>query len=570
MAALGYPAARGAVLEAVRSRILAIVSSRREWVATWIQERLSDMEVIGHSRDCIAIVRSGEEGGHDRICRYLELFRRRTGAYEGIELFTMDGSLAAGAGGAPTRVAPAVASEGPWRIGEGPWAPEATLERLGGGRSRLVLSAVLRDEEGGEELPVGRVAATIDLVSMLEPILHDRAGLGETGKVYLVSSKGDLLTRPLAAPGDWPDRIATDASEAVRAGVTGTGFYRDFRGLEVVGGYAWMPGPKWGIVAEIDAAEALRGLHVLGLRAGLVGIVAVVLVVVLASRVSRLLAAPMRQLAEGARRVAAGGDARQVEVSGFAEAEEVGEALRRMLSSLEEAHRRRIQSEALAALGRLGSSIAHEIRNPLSSVKMNLQALARKMADDPVHAELAAIGLERVHGIERLVQDLLSYAKPFELARRPTLPSNLLEAAETVVRPEATERGVRLRCFDETGGRRAFVDPDRIGQVLANLLRNAVQAAGHDGTVSLVARWEVGDSLRFEVHDSGPGIPAEIRARLFEPFFTTRAEGSGLGLAVVKKIVDLHGGAVRHESPPEGGTRFIVELPGGRLQEPGS
>ncbi len=218
--------------------------------------------------------------------------------------------------------------------------------------------------------------------------------------------------------------------------------------------------------------------------------------------------------------------------------------------------------ERLAALGRMAASVAHEIRNPLSSIRGFAQFLGHQLRDRPREHEYAGIMVKEIDRINGVVTDLLTFARPLEPEPIPTDPAELIDHTLRLVEGDAEARGVALRReVEETIGS-VPLDPNQMTQVLLNLCLNALQAVPDGGTVTVGAERDGG--VRFWVADDGPGIPDDQAERIFDPFFTTREKGTGLGLAIVRKIVEAHGGEIRLESPVPGsdrGCRFTVFPP---------
>ena len=210
----------------------------------------------------------------------------------------------------------------------------------------------------------------------------------------------------------------------------------------------------------------------------------------------------------------------------------------------------------LAALGELAAVLAHEIRNPLASLKGHAQLLEEQLVDDPRrHAKAHRVVDEAVR-LERLTNTLLDFTRADRLAPGMASPAEVARRAA-----ELTEPG---RVVVEVAGapERWSFDAMRIEQALVNLVRNALQASASPAEV-LLKVVDDGEGLRFTVADRGPGVPSEMRPRLFEPFVTGRAEGTGLGLAVVRRVVELHGGKVTIERRHGGGSVFVLWLPPG-------
>lgn len=209
----------------------------------------------------------------------------------------------------------------------------------------------------------------------------------------------------------------------------------------------------------------------------------------------------------------------------------------------------------LAALGSMSAVLAHELRNPLASAKGHAQLLAESVERDAGLSPKAELVVTEVVRVERLLNDLLDFVKSGELRRETVDPGAVLTEAIA----STGERGrIELPLRDPLPA--ATVDPRRLQQALENVLRNALEASPTGGRVVAEARVE-GAELVYAVHDSGPGIPAGEEARIFEPFVTGRIQGVGLGLAITRRIVELHGGKVTARNRAEGGATFELRIP---------
>jgi signal transduction histidine kinase len=288
-------------------------------------------------------------------------------------------------------------------------------------------------------------------------------------------------------------------------------------------------------------ADVLRPVAV----AGAFGLVAAAL---LSLAVARSIARPVRALAETARRVAAGEFEGELAPRGPGEVGDLEEAFARMLRALREGEARVRESERLAALGRLASGIAHELRNPLTAVRIAVETALSADTDAGVRREAREVALAELERLERTLRELLDYARP----RTPRMESlelgRLLAECAALLRPQCEHMRVRLE-VDAPEGLLVRGDADRLKQAVLNLVLNGAQAQPGGGVVTLRARPNA-----IEVADRGPGIPPEARANLFQPFSTTRAAGIGLGLAVVKQVADEHGASIDVDSGPSGTT----------------
>ena len=215
--------------------------------------------------------------------------------------------------------------------------------------------------------------------------------------------------------------------------------------------------------------------------------------------------------------------------------------------------RRAVEERRLASLGQMSAVLAHEIRNPLASLKGNAQMLARGLPEgDRSRARADRVVAEAVR-LEALTTDLLEFARTGAIRQEAVEPAGLLRDAAAGM-PVDIDAGAAPPVWS--------LDRERMRQVLVNLLENAVWAAGEGGRVEARAALEAGQ-LVYTVRDHGPGFPEQDLPRIFEPFFTGRTDGTGLGLAVARRIVELHGGTISARNHPAGGAEMRVALPRG-------
>jgi PAS domain S-box-containing protein len=222
-----------------------------------------------------------------------------------------------------------------------------------------------------------------------------------------------------------------------------------------------------------------------------------------------------------------------------------------------------LQSERLSALGEMAARIAHEVRNPLVSIGAAAQVVAEELpSESPVLGEVQAIARE-VRRLDAIVTDFLNFARPRRADLRPVDVAEVID--ETVALVRAKARDVDLRVV-VTRPLAARCDPDAIKQVLLNVLLNAVEAGPRPAPRSVVIDCDgqrLGQKVVLSVADRGPGVPEAVRRRVFDPFFSTKTRGTGLGLAVSKQIIDEHQGRIRLFNRRGGGTRVVIEWPVG-------
>jgi two-component system sensor histidine kinase HydH len=222
------------------------------------------------------------------------------------------------------------------------------------------------------------------------------------------------------------------------------------------------------------------------------------------------------------------------------------------------------RSEKLAAIGELAAGVAHEIRNPLSSIRGFAQFLRHSLKDKPQEKEYAETMVTEVDRINRVVTDLLTFARPMTVEISPTDITELIEHSIRLVEADALARDVKIQ-MNISDLTRLPLDANQITQALLNLLLNALQALPPKGNIEIGAELDASDSrLHLWVKDDGPGIPNNQLEKIFEPFYTTHQKGTGLGLAIVHKIAENHNGEIRVNSPPKGMTRgccFSIIIP---------
>lgn len=229
----------------------------------------------------------------------------------------------------------------------------------------------------------------------------------------------------------------------------------------------------------------------------------------------------------------------------------------------EEAERKLLQAERLSMMGQMVASIAHEIKNPLGSIKGAVQILKDKSTPSGDKAEFTSIIEKEVDRLDNVVRDYLTYARPV-----PTVPSDtdicqVIYAAIRQITPQCDQHQIKI-AFAPEQLPHIQGDSARLHQLFLNIFLNAIQAMPSGGEISVRCRVTSDDSnsyLETLISDSGPGIPSENLPKIFEPFYSTKAHGTGLGLATAKTIVTEHEGTIRAESASGQGTTFVIALP---------
>ena len=218
--------------------------------------------------------------------------------------------------------------------------------------------------------------------------------------------------------------------------------------------------------------------------------------------------------------------------------------------------------DRLAALGHMAAGLAHEIRNPLASIELLAGLLKRTVPEDAEVQELVEELIGEVHEVAGTVRGTLDFVRPAKPMRQRVRIAPILEKVTRRVRGAASDAlAVSVDCPARLC---AEVDPDQVRSIASHLVSNASEMlrAGPGGEIHVSVSPGRAGGMLLRVEDSGPGVPAELRERIFHPFFTTRSDGNGVGLAEVQKFALAHGGSVDIADSPLGGARFVVDLPG--------
>jgi signal transduction histidine kinase len=325
------------------------------------------------------------------------------------------------------------------------------------------------------------------------------------------------------------------------------------------------------IVSLIAMAAMLRTLEIQGAQWILIAVVAfaIVLSFVLLSVLLVLVEQPLQELMDTISRVRTGDFTAQVS---FAKREddigalgrqfnEMVHTLRQNRLEIEDLHRREmLRAEHLASLGELAAGLAHEIRNPLAGIAGVVDVIGKELpAASPSRAIMGDVQNEVAH-IKNILNDLLSYSRPRPPNFHPADINTTVEQAVQLARQQVLTKPIQILFEPNASLPMVLHDPALIQQVILNLVLNGIQAIRATGQVQLRALSEPGFVV-LQVSDNGRGISSEALAKIFKPFFTTRSEGTGLGLSLADGIVQSHGGRIEVTSAAQQGTQFKVWLP---------
>lgn len=292
--------------------------------------------------------------------------------------------------------------------------------------------------------------------------------------------------------------------------------------------------------------------------------------VVLGIFISRGITRPIRRLVLKAKTATGEDITEKIEIK-RGDIEELENHVTRLIQRIEQSHKeleenrkKLFQSEKLASLGQLASGVAHEIRNPLTSIKMRVYSLQDELKGIASHSEDIQVIREEIERIEKIVQEFLDFVKPpepnYELADINKILGNTLN----LLAPNLKKQAIAVEKTLKDNLPQAVVDKEKIRQVFLNLIINSIQSMPNGGRLSVYSNLEElngRDCIEIRIKDTGIGIPEEHQNKIFDPFFSTKNAGSGLGLSIAYRILELHKAEISFESKEGQGTTFIVKLP---------
>lgn len=399
---------------------------------------------------------------------------------------------------------------------------------------------------GGPQTQTGIIDARFRLASLITGPIGTSMGVG--GLMAIV----DRATGRVSAP------IPLDAAALARDRFT-------WGGKEWLSVSRQLTDPGIDIVVAAPVAEFMLPFE----RAARTGFIALIVVGVLgflvAATLTRRVTHSLVGLSEAATAVASGQLDKRVDASANDEIGRLGAAFNTMTESLQRTLAALAERQAIAAVGEFAAALAHEIRNPLSAIRLNLQHVDERMSD-PGLREPVRNALRDIARLEHTVAGALRLARTGRMPMSPVSLGAVVSAAARAALPDSARRGLSLEVKADGRGDHACITGNSaaLEQLLLNLLLNAAEATPSGGRIGVDIGVDIGadgDQVTIDVWDTGRGLAPDAAARAFEPFFTTKAEGTGLGLSIAKRIVDAHHGHIAMRSRDGGGTVVRVGLP---------
>lgn len=559
----GYHCARQAVIDRAENHLMSVLESRKSMFRRWLDERKADIrslsivfDILNNARPISSI---DSAAVRQQCALLLETVRKENPSFETVMIYDGDWN----------EIVDADVEKHP----EGSLLDKNILEKLlaKGDDVNIGVSHVHHSGRIGAHAgykttdlagnPAGFVLINLNLSNTVDPIIQDRAGLGKSGKVYLYFPAANEFYIPSRTDQNHASEAQlTDVLVENRVGISE---YVDYKGNRVLGISTPMNEIGALLAVEIDQDEAFEWVRILGIRALITGGLTLIVLIFIALTVSRYLTRPLKKLVAVTKEIANGKHTKRLEEFRGKELRELAQSFNQMLDKLLESYRKVVRVESLAAVGVMSSAIVHEMRSPLSSIKINTQAVRDKLQEDPEYAEINQITQRQIGRLESMLSSLLSYAKPLQLTLSPININQLVQDVGEAVNAELKGKSSSLVFVNKLGDIPIIADAEQLSVALTNLILNAVQASPPESEIILNAGEEKTGQGRIEisVSDCGHGVPNELKGKIFLPFFTSKKTGTGLGLANVKKIIELHGGEVMVRDREGKGAVFIIILP---------
>lgn len=329
---------------------------------------------------------------------------------------------------------------------------------------------------------------------------------------------------------------------------------------------------KWGTIKiGLSLEDMQREINQTRFMLILIGLVGLFLGIGGAVILSRRITDPLKKLVDGTVRISRGDFSKNIQVSSKDEIRRLAESFNEMSRQLllakkrmEAANKKLIQAEKLASIGRISASIAHEIRNPLTSANLNIQKVLESEHLKKLEREHLNLSQEGIGHIEKFVKELLNFTRVSELNKDRFSVQEIVDESIKMIYNSLEEKKIKIHKKFRENLPSLYVDGDKIRQVILNLLRNSCEAVDECGEIKIFvssSKLNENKAVQIEIIDNGPGIPDKEKKNIFEPFFTTKSSGIGLGLANAKKIVEQHQGFIRIKEIKEQGTCFEITLP---------
>jgi len=286
----------------------------------------------------------------------------------------------------------------------------------------------------------------------------------------------------------------------------------------------------------------------------------ILMVVIIGALIARNITAPIQSLVDFTQKVGAGNLELQAEISTSDEIGELASAFNEMTHELRHYRNELVNAERLATAGKMAATFAHEIRNPLSSIKMLLQLLKKKIKPTEQSEKYIDSIIEEINRVDMIVDGMMDFARPTELKIQSSDINDLINSVLEIMGANLKHQKIRLEKNLSQVPISIEADPDKLKQVFMNIALNAMQAMPKGGELTVSTR-QINSTVEIKFSDTGVGISEDNQKLVFQPFFTTKASGTGLGLANAKRIIEQHNGTISIKSQVRVGTNVVITLP---------
>ncbi len=396
--------------------------------------------------------------------------------------------------------------------------------------------------------------------------------IGERGYAFLVDDRGSVIAHPRFEPfelhiGNFPDPSIKKLVLEMMTGASGWKPYY-FENQEKVAAFAPIPSMKWSLAATITTDEYRKEAVAIRSRVIKAVVITLAFAVAAVTLLTYFFLKPVRYLVRATDRIASGDPGHEIPIQSRDELGDLTRSFNRMVKNLAQIQEELVRSEKLISLGRLSAGVAHEIRNPLNAMKGAIVHLQRRRSDDRLVKEYTHLVSEEIDRLSQFVSEFLHFAGQSKPKPVSTDINQLIVSTQQLFEEGAKEKEIRFHNRLDPDLPLIEVDPYQIEQVVVNLLINAMDAITDGGDITFSTRAlnhrngpKVGRKVRITIEDNGFGIPPDQLKNVFDPFFSTKDAGTGLGLPLSLGIVENHGGHIRISSQEGIGTSVIIELP---------
>ncbi len=416
----------------------------------------------------------------------------------------------------------------------------------------------------------GVVVIDIDYEKIIRKVIDIQ--VGEKGYAFLVDQFGRSIAHPRFEPFKYHLDNYPDASlkKLVMKMMTGASEWKSyfFEGNQKVAAFAPIPIMNWSLAVTIPIDELRK--EALAIRSRVIQTVLITLLFAVAgiTILTYYLLKPVRTLAAATNRISGGDLGHEIPIQSGDELGDLTRSFNRMVKNLARTQNELIRSEKLISLGRLSAGVAHEIRNPLNAMKGAIVYIQRQRKDDPLIHEYTQLVSEEIDRLSQFVNEFLYFARQAVPKPVSTDLNKLIVSTQALFEKQAGEHDIRFHNRLAPNLPMMNVDPSQIEQVLVNVLINAMDAMADGGDITFSSRLlkkqeesDNGERVRITIQDNGIGISEEHLQNIFDPFFSTKDGGTGLGLPLSLGIVESHGGKISISSQEGAGTAVVVELP---------